>query len=423
MPRIVIIGAGFGGLWAARALAGKPCDVLLLDRNNYHTFLPLLYQVGAAEVAPTDIIYPVRSILRRKQNVRFIMDEVTSVDLDARMVRGSSKDYPYDYLLLALGSTSHFFGVEGAAQHAFQLKTLDDAIALRNHILLCFERALSESDPQRRQALLTFTIIGGGPTGVEFAGALAELVRQPVQRDYPSLANAEIRVVLLEAAPQLLPGWPEKLQAYTLRRLMKMGVEVPLQARVASVTPEAVLLDSGQRIPSRTVVWTAGVRGEALDAGGKLPLNPQSRVEVMPTLQVVGHHEVYAIGDLAQVQAERLPLIAPVAIQQGEWAAANILRQLDGQKPLPFRYRDPGSMVTIGRNAAVVRLGKRTFTGFIAWLMWLGVHLLKLIGFRNRLLVLINWAWDYLFYERAVRLIYPSSMRRLISKGDQADSV
>lgn len=422
-PRIIIIGAGFGGLWAARALADKPCDVLLLDRNNYHTFLPLLYQVGAAEVAPTDIIYPVRSILRRKKNVRFLMDEVSSVDLEARVVRGSSKEYQYDYLVLALGSTSHFFGVEGAAQHAFQLKTLDNAIALRNHILLCFERALSESDPQRRKALLTFTIIGGGPTGVEFTGALAELVRHPMQRDYPSLANAGVRVVLLEAAPQLLPGWPEKLQAYTLRRLVRMGVEVPVQATVERVTPEAVLLKGGELIPSRTAVWTAGVRGEALDAGGKLPLNLQSRVEVMPTLRVVGHHEVYAIGDLAQVLDERLPLIAPVAIQQGEWAAANILRQLEGQEPLPFRYRDPGSMVTIGRNAAVVRMGTRTFTGFIAWLMWLGVHLLKLIGFRNRLLVLINWAWDYLFYERAVRLIYPSGTVRPVSNSDPADSV
>lgn len=423
MPRIVIIGAGFGGLWAARALAGKPCDVLLLDRNNYHTFLPLLYQVGAAEVAPTDIIYPVRSILRRKKNVRFLMDEIRSIDLQARVVRGSSKEYAYDYLVLALGSTSHFFGVEGAAQHAFQLKTLDHAIALRNHILLCFESALSESDPQRRQALLTFTIVGGGPTGVEFTGALAELVRHPVQRDYPSLANAGVRVVLLEAAPQLLPGWPEKLQAYTLQRLVQMGVEVPVQATVESVTPDAVLLKGGERIPSRTAVWTAGVRGEGLEAAGGLPLTPNTRVEVLPTLQVVGHHELYAIGDLAQVQDEHLPLIAPVAIQQGEWAAANILRQLEGQEPLPFRYRDPGAMVTIGRNAAVVRMGKRTFTGLIAWLMWLGVHLLKLIGFRNRLLVLINWAWDYLFYERAVRLIFPSGMSRSIPEEDHADSL
>ena len=422
MSRIVIIGAGFGGLWAARALAGKPCEVLLLDRNNYHTFLPLLYQVGAAEVAPSDIIYPVRSILRRSKNVRFLMDEVSAIDLEKKVVRGAAlhpahgnpQDYPYDYLVLSLGSTSHFFGVGGAEQHAFQLKTLDHAIALRNHILLCFERALSEADYQRRQELLTFTIVGGGPTGVEFAGALAELVRHPVRRDYPSLARTGIRVVLLEAAPQLLPGWPEKLQAYTLKRLESMGVEVRRGALVQEITSDAVLLKGGERLPSRTAVWTAGVRGESLVSPGGLPLEAQGRVPVLPTLQVSDFPEVYVVGDLAHIQPaeQSLPLIAPVAIQQGEWAAANILRQLQGRETLPFRYHDPGSMVTIGRNAAVVRIAGRSFTGFPAWLMWLGVHLFKLIGFRNRMLVLIDWAWDYLVYERAVRLIFPSGNLR-----------
>lgn len=408
-PRVVIVGAGFGGLWAARALANAPVDLLLLERNNYHTFLPLLYQVAAAEVEPESIVYPVRSILRRQENIRFFMSEMTGLDLEARQVKTPDHIFSYDFLILAVGSTSHFFGVAGAAEYAFPLKTLEDGIALRNHILYCFERALYESDPETRRRMLTFAIVGGGPTGIEYAGALAELIRGPLRRDYPELNMHEVSILLLEATERLLPGWPEKLQRYTEHRLRKMGVDVRTNTMVSEISGVALTLKDGAPIPTETVVWTAGVRGVYVGADNRIPITRQARVEVLPTLQVPGYPQVYVIGDLAYQKDHDapLPMIAPVAIQQGITAAENILRQLRREAPISFVYRDPGSMVTIGRNAAVVRLGKYTFTGFPAWVVWLAVHLYKLIGFRNRLLVLLGWAWDYLFFERTVRLIFP----------------
>jgi NADH dehydrogenase len=416
--QVLIVGAGFGGLWAARAFAHSPADVLVLDRNNYHTFLPLLYQVGAAELEPEDIVYPVRSILRRYSNVRYLMSEVTGIDLTARQVKTSDHTFSYDYLILAVGSAAHFFGIEGAADHSFQLKTLEQAIGLRNHILSRFEGALCESDATRRQQMLTFAIVGGGPTGVELAGALAELVRGPLVRDYPALDFQEVHILLLEATDHLLSNLPARLQTYALARLRRMGVEVHLQATVKLVTPQAVTLLDGRMIPLETVIWTAGVRGESLGQSVGLPTRRNGQVNVLPTLQVPGHSEVYCIGDLAHPDesGEPLPLVAPVAIQEGEWTARNILRQLQGQQPLPFHYRDPGTMVTLGRNAAAVQLGRHTFTGFPAWVLWLSVHLFKLIGFRNRMLVLINWAWDYLFYERTVRLIMNLPGERILPR-------
>ena len=397
-PRVVILGAGFGGLWAARTLAGSPAEVLLLDRNNYHAFLPLLYQVAAAELEPEDIAYPVRSILRRLSNVHFVMADVKGVDFARQVVETDDAPIPYDFLVLSTGSVSHFFGVPGAAQHAFPLKTVEHGIALRNHILGCFERATHEPSAARRQRALTFAIVGGGPTGVEFAGALAELIRGPLVKDFPMLDFRQVRLVLLEAVEGLLPGLPERLRAYTQARLGRMGVEVRLQAVVSEVTPQAVHLKDGTVIPTETVVWTAGVCGDPLARAWGLPTARGGRVPVLPTLQVNGHPQVYVIGDLAYLEeaGRPLPMIAPVAIQQGMHAARNIIRQVRGSEPLPFHYRDPGTMVTIGRNAAVACLGRRCLTGFAAWVVWLSVHLFKLIGFRNRLLVLINWAWDYL---------------------------
>ena len=408
-PRIVIIGAGFGGLWAARALGRTQADILVLDRNNYHTFLPLLYQVAAAELEPEDIVYPVRSILRRYPNIRFLMNEVTGIDFSSRQVRTTDHVFPYDYLILAVGSVPHFFGVPGAAEHAFRLKTLEQAVILRNHILTRFERALCEENPERRQQMLTFVIVGGGPTGVEFSGALAELIRTPLVKDYPSLDFREVHILLLEAADRLLTGFPERLHTYAMRRLQQMGVEVHLQEAASQITSEAVHVKGGKVIPTDTVIWTAGVRGEAPAFSSELPLERNGTIKVLPTLQAPGHPEVYIVGDLAYIQenGQSLPMVAPVAIQEGEMAAQNILRQMQGRESLPFHYRDPGTLATIGRNAAVVQIGQRSFTGFPAWVLWLGVHLVKLIGFRNRLLVLTNWAWDYLFYERAVRLILP----------------
>ena len=413
-PLVAIVGAGFGGLWAARNLAHYPVEVLLIDRHNYHCFLPLLYQVAAAELEPEEIAHPVRSILWKLPNVQFVLADVRGVDLGRRMLETDGPAIPYDYLILATGSVSHFFGVPGAAEYAFPLKTLEQGVALRTRILCCFERAVLEPDPERRRRLLTFVIVGGGPTGVEFAGALVELIRGPLVKDFSTLDFREVRVILLEAAGGLLVGLPERLGAYASARLGRMGVEVRLHATVSQITHEAVHLKDGTTIPAETVVWTAGVRGDPLAQAWGLPTARGGRVVVQPTLQLAGHPEVYVVGDLAHVEdsGKPLPMLAPVAMQQGVAAARNIGRQIAGQDPVPFHYRDPGTMVVIGRNAGAVHLRGRAFTGFVAWVLWLGVHLVKLIGFRNRLLVLINWAWNYLFYEHAVRLILPSERRR-----------
>ncbi|MGB5052446.1 MAG: NAD(P)/FAD-dependent oxidoreductase [Caldilineaceae bacterium] len=408
-PRVVIVGAGFAGLWAARGLAGAPVQVSLVDRNNFHTFLPLLYQVAAAELEPEAIAYPVRSILRGMPNVDFLLAEVDGLDLAGQQIQTSAGTIPYDFLLLAAGSTNHFFGVPGGREHAFPLKTLEDGIALRSQILQCYEQASQESDPERRRQTLTFTIVGGGPTGVEFAGALAELINGPLRKDYPRLNKQESRVLLLEAQNALLPGLPPRLQVYARGRLQQMGVEVELGAQVEKITDSAVHIAGGQIIPTETVAWTAGVQGLSETSTWELPVVRGRRVAVLPTLQSPDHSNVYLLGDLAHLEeaGRALPMVASVATQQGKAAAQNILRQLRDQPPLPFRYHDKGSMVTIGRNAAVAHVFGRSFTGFPAWILWLGVHLFNLIGFRNRLLVMLNWAWDYFFFERAVRLILP----------------
>ena len=418
-PQVLIAGAGFGGLWAARELDKQPVEVLVLDRNNYHTFQPLLYQVAAAEVEPEAIAYPVRSTLSRSRNVHFLMGEMTGINLKDKVVECRGREIFYDYLILALGSATNFLGVEGAAEHAFQLKTLEQAIALRNQILTCFERSALEPDPERRKRALSFTIVGGGPTGVEFAGALQELIGGMLVNDYPLIDPREIRVVLLEAFDCLLAGLPRKLQDYALRRLEKMGVEVFLGTAVSRVTPRAVFCGDGARIATETVVWTAGVRGESLRKGWGLPLSPGGRLPVEPTLQVLGHPEIYVIGDLAYLEEGRRPLamMAPVATQQGTAAAQNILRKIHGAPENPFRYHNLGNMVTIGRNKAVASLLGRSFTGWTAWLIWLGVHLFNLIGFRNRLLVLINWSWDYFCFDRTVKLILPRDSKERPASG------
>lgn len=408
-PRVLVVGAGFGGLWAARALRGEAVDVLLLDRTNYHTFLPLLYQVAAAELGPSEIAYPVRSIFRGASNVEFRMAEVRGVDLDGRCVHTSREEIPYDYLVLATGSVPHFFGVEGAREHAYPLRTMEEAIPLRHRILSRFEAAVCEPDPGRRRQLTTFAIVGGGPTGVEFAGALAELVYGPLLKDYPSLDAGEVRIVLLEATDGLLGGLPGKLGRYARRRLEERGVEVRTGAGVEEVGPDAVRLDDGSTLLTETVVWTAGVQGDPDADRWGLTRVQGGRVRVEDTLQVPGHPEAYVVGDLAYVESggEPVPQVAPAAIQEAEHAAANILRQTGREEVQPFRFDDPGVLAVIGRNAGVARVAGRSFTGFFAWLLWLVVHIVKLIGFRNRMLVLINWAWNYISVGRAVRLILP----------------
>ncbi len=413
-PKVVIIGAGFGGLYAARALARHPVDITLIDRENYHTFSPLLYQVAAAEIEPEEIAYPVRTIFRKRSNVHFLLGEVTGIDLAKHIVTADSLMIPYDYLILAVGSVSHFFGVPGAAEYSFPLKDMTQAIALRNHILSCFERAIHERDERKRKSLLTFAIVGGGPTGVEYAGALIELIKGPLRRDFRQLDLHETRVILVEAASALLSNFPANLRNYSLKRLRSMGVEVHLQSMVSALDRGILHFKDGNSIETETIIWTAGVMGHPIAQSWGFPLAKNNTVIVEPGLEVSGYGHVYIIGDLAQSRHEGkpLPMLAPVAMQAGQAAARNIIRQIAGKDTLPFHYRDKGNLATIGRNKAVAQLGRWTFTGYPAWILWVIVHLAELIGFRNRILVLINWAWDYLFFERAVRLILPRNMNR-----------
>lgn len=419
-PRVVIIGSGFGGLKAARMLAGSGVKVLLIDRNNYHTFIPLLYQVAAAELEPEQIVYPVRNFLRRLPQASFVMTEVKRIDYGNQLVETDGTPIPYDFLILATGSQSQFLGVPGAEEYALPLKTLEDAVHLRNHIISCFELAEREPDPTERQRLLTFAIVGGGPTGVELAGAWSELIYGPLAKDYPTLDLRWVQVILLQSGDSLFADLPERLGKYTQKQLQKMGVKVYLQAKVGQVTPEALYLKDGTAIFTKTIVWTAGVEA-AVPPPQELPTAPKGKVIVLPTLQLLEQPKVYAIGDVAYVEQDGQPLtgVAPEAIQQGAVAARNIKRQLRGRSPQPFSYFNKGRLAIIGRNAGVGQIGKLTFTGFLAWFLWLGVHLFYLPGFRNRLLVLFSWIWDYLFGDRFVRLILPPSTW-LISKATDA---
>ena len=411
-PKAVIIGAGFGGLWAARCLAKQSVDVLVIDHNNYHTFLALLYQVAAAELEAEDIAYPVRSVFWNTPNIDFILAHARRIDLQTRTIETDSETVSYDYLILATGSITHSFGIKGVDDHAFFLKTLEEAVALKNHIICCFEAAARETDESRKRSLLTFVIVGGGATGVEYAGALTELIHGPLIKDYPTIDFSMVRIILLEVADKLVANMPERVRFYTLDKLEKMGVKVRLGAKVVQVTNSAVVMKDNDNIFANTVVWTAGVRGEPLAAISGISITKEGRVTASETLQVPNHPEIYVIGDLASINEGNriLPMVAQVAIQSGITTAQNILRQVDGEEPQPFHYHDRGSMITIGRKAAGVAIGSRTFTGFLAWVMWLVIHLFNLIGFRNRVMVLINWAWDYLLYERAVRFVFPSEM-------------
>ncbi len=406
-PTVVIVGAGFGGLRAARALGRAPVRVILLDRHNYHLFQPLLYQVATAGLEPEGIARPVRAILRGQRNLEFRMAEVQGVDLDARTVRTDAGDVAYDHLVLALGGETNFYGVEGAARHGFGLKDVDDAVAIRNQVLRCFEEATLEADAARRRALLTFVVVGGGPTGVEMAGAFAELVRVVLVKDYPRLDLADVRILLLEASSRLLAAMPPRLSAAAADTLGAKHVEVCFGAAVEAYDGSTARLRGGETIPARTLVWAAGVRAAALAGTLGLRTGPQGRVAVTPTLQVPGHPEVFVIGDAAWVDdgGPPHPMMAPVALQMARAAARNIMLAVRGRPGEAFRFRDPGSLATIGRRAAVARVHGLSFTGFPAWVVWLVVHLVQLIGFRNKLVVLINWAWDYFFYDRAVRLI------------------
>jgi len=406
----VIVGAGFGGLAAARALRHSAVDVTVIDRHNYHTFLPLLYQVATSGLTSQDIAHPVRSILRRWPNARFRMGEVCAADLEARWLElRDGERIPFDFLVLAAGSTTETWGNKSVSSYALPLHDLEHALAVRNHALSCLERADATTDPVLREELLGFVVVGGGPTGVELAGALAELKRHVVPHDFPDLRGA-MRVWLLEGRGELLPSFPQRLQAKALLQVSGLGVEVRLQALVERVDSAGVWLSSGDRIPARTVVWAAGVRGERLGERLALAAARSGRIAVDETLAVPGHPGVYAIGDMALAKgAESLPQVAPVAIQQGEAVALNLLRTLRGHPPFPFRYRDKGSMATIGRNRAVAVVFGFELSGRIAWWAWLLVHIVFLVGFRNRASVLLNWAWNFFTYDRGLRAVVGSA--------------
>jgi NADH:ubiquinone reductase (H+-translocating) len=408
-PRVVIVGAGFAGLEAAKTLAGEPVDVVLLDRNNYHAFYPLLYQVGAAQLEASDIVYPVRSVFRRKDNVRFRMMRVEGIDRERKVVTGDGMDVPYDYLVLALGSRTHFLGVSGAEEHALPFKTIHHALAVRNWILNRLERAAAAQTRSERRGLLTFVIVGGGPTGVELAGALAELVRRPLSRDFPDLDLGEARILLVEAMDQILPTFDEKAGRYAEKRLRSLDVEVRTGSMVEEVTSRCIRLKGGEEIESDAVVWAAGVRGHPLPEACGLTVTEKGTVPVDPYLRAHDDPAILVAGDLAFLEddGEPLPMVAQFALQGGRHAARTILRDVKGEPLEPFRYRDLGSMAAVGRGRAVALIRGRTLTGFAAWPAWALVHVGKLVGFRNRLGVMINWAADYIFFERPLRLIMP----------------
>jgi len=405
--RVVIVGAGFGGLKAAQMLRRAPVEITLIDRNNHHLFQPLLYQVAAAYLDPEQIAKPVRGIFRRQKNLSFKMTEMSGVDFEHQVVATPNGGVPYDYLILAVGGQTSFFGMKGVQKHGFSLKGLADGIGIRNHLLTCFEHAALEPDRSKQQALLTTVVGGGGAAGVEMAGALAELTRNVLSKDFREFGSTDFRIIICEAADRLLPDLPEDLAREAMRILTKKGAEVKLASHITDFDGEEVKLKDQSAIPARTLIWTAGIQAAEITEALNLPLSANKRVIVEPTLQVPRHPEVFVIGDAAYWEegGRPIPMVAPAAVQMAEIAARNIACLLRDAPLRSFHYRNPGALATIGRNAAVAKVKGLKFKGFSAWLVWLVVHLMRLVGFRNRLVVLINWAWDYFFFERASRII------------------
>jgi NADH dehydrogenase len=405
-PHVVIIGGGFGGLDAARALAGAAVRVTLLDRHNYHLFQPLLYQVATASLSPADVASPIRWILRHQSNVQVLLAEAQTIEPERRRVIIDGGSIDYDYLVVATGAAHAYFGHPEWAARAPGLKTLDDALEIRRRILLAFEAAERETDAAAQARLLTFVIIGGGPTGVELAGALAEIARRTLREDFRSIHPESARIVLLEGGPHVLGTFPAELRQAALDSMIRLGVEVRTSAIVTDLTPDAVCVGD-ERIPAETVLWAAGVAASPLVKSLGAPLDRVGRVLAEPTLTVPGHPDIFVVGDVCALQQDGKPLpgVAQVAKQGGGHAARNLVRTIRGEPLLPFRYRDYGNMATIGRGAAVAEIASLRVRGVVAWLIWLFIHIFWLIGFRSRIAVIGEWAWAFFTFQRRARLI------------------
>jgi len=406
-PRVVIVGGGFGGLAAAAALGRAAVDITLVDRRNHHVFSPLLYQVATAGLSPGDIASPIRWILRRQRNVKVWLADARAVDVPARTLQLADETLPYDYLILAAGSRPSYFGHDDWEPHAPGLKTMEDALTIRQRVLLAFERAERERNPQAQRRLLTFVVIGGGPTGVELAGALAEISRHALAHDFRDIHPDRARIILIEGGPEVLTMYPSHLSAFARRALERLGVSVWIGTPVSAIGPRHVRVGD-ETIEAGTILWAAGVAAAPIGATLGVPVDRLGRVPVNPDLTIPGHDDVYVVGDLAVLAGEDgkpLPGVIQVALQQADLAAKNIVRTIRGQPRETFRYRDLGNMATIGRNSAVCDLGWLRLKGYLAWWFWLLLHIYKLIGFRNRLTVMTQWAFSYLTYQRSVRLI------------------
>ncbi len=408
IPRVVIVGGGFGGLYAAKALRKAPVDVVLIDRNNHHVFQPLLYQVATAGLSPGEIAVPIRGVLRGQRNARVLMANARGIDRERKVLLLDDGELEYDFMILAVGVKNNWFGNDAWAEHAVGLKTLEEAFNIRRRFLMAFEQAERSADPEEQRRLLTFAIIGGGPTGVELAGAMAEIAKHSIRKDFRGVDPRISRILLIEGSDRLLRSFDPELSAIAKRDLEELGVEILLNQRVTSIDERGVSLGDGSLIQTKAVFWGAGVGGRSFNRALAADLDRAGRVKIGPDLLLPGTDNIFVAGDMAactDAEGKNVPGVAQGAIQMGEHAAAHIIASLRGEAPEPFRYNDKGSLATIGRKVGLAEIGKFKAGGLIGWLLWLFVHLIFLIGFKNRIFVLLQWIWSYLTWRRGARLI------------------